>query len=264
MKIFSTLLFVCVLTFSFSQTLGIYEFTGAGACPNQNPSITAQPANGVFSDMTSFTVTCVSAQNVYNNSNWETSPNFNPDKYNEFTLTANQGFKLNLDSLIFASKTSSNNANWLVRSSLDNYATTIFSGTSSSTRDTIRKKFTTTFMNLPAVTFRFYCNGITAAGTTWRIDDVELKGAIVNSSASVAELNKEMFAIFPNPSNDFISVESTEVNKVLIFASNGQVVKSFSNDSNLEKLDISDLEKGIYFVQIYGQKSNSTVKFIKN
>jgi len=48
-------LFTAAITTSAWAQLGIYEFTGAGACPNQNPNVTTQPANSIFSSFSQST-----------------------------------------------------------------------------------------------------------------------------------------------------------------------------------------------------------------
>ena len=44
------LFFVVLSSFAANAQLGVYSFTGVGACPNQNPAVTLQPANAVFSN----------------------------------------------------------------------------------------------------------------------------------------------------------------------------------------------------------------------
>ena len=54
--LFSFLFFVLIGLAANAQ-LGVYSFTGVGACPNQNPSVTGQPANAVFSNYNNSGVT---------------------------------------------------------------------------------------------------------------------------------------------------------------------------------------------------------------
>ena len=67
--------------------------------------------------------------------------------------------------------------------------------------------------------------------------------------------------IVPNPANDFITIKKPfdEDLRVLIYDSQGRVVKEeFS-----EKIDISDLQKGFYFVRALGKQNNYSQTFIK-
>ena len=64
--------------------------------------------------------------------------------------------------------------------------------------------------------------------------------------------------IFPNPTSDFINVTGFKPNEnAIIINLNGQVLKSTKIDK--DRIDVSDLKTGIYFVKI----KNVFSKFIK-
>ena len=63
--------------------------------------------------------------------------------------------------------------------------------------------------------------------------------------------------VYPNPATDFISINSDE--NVEIFSLNGMKVYTNSNYKKDEKINLSQFEKGIYFVKT----NNQTTKFIK-
>ncbi|MDA3867270.1 MAG: GDSL-type esterase/lipase family protein [Salinivirgaceae bacterium] len=78
-----------------------------------------------------------------------------------------------------------------------------------------------------------------------------IKSLLPSASINKVETNKDDFTLYPNPTNGFISFE---INKKSIVAENatiyslqGQKVKSFVNT---QKLDISDLKKGMYMVSV--------------
>ena len=79
---------------------------------------------------------------------------------------------------------------------------------------------------------------------------LEIKNPVFNS-----------FKIYPNPTNDFVTVESeSTVDKIEVYNLLGQLI--ISQKSN--KINLSDYNKGIYMIQIVfenGQKS--TQKIIK-
>jgi hypothetical protein len=70
----------------------------------------------------------------------------------------------------------------------------------------------------------------------------------------IDELDNNNFALYPNPSNGNIIIESLKfdnINNVEIFDTTGKIVKQVeSTFDNKVKVDISNLEKGIYFVRI--------------
>ena len=90
------LFFVVLSSFAANAQLGVYSFTGVGACPNQNPSVTGQPANAVFSNYNNSGVNlaCVAATNAYEYRHWNTSGSIDLTEYNEFSITPNAGYNL--------------------------------------------------------------------------------------------------------------------------------------------------------------------------
>ncbi|MFN5416454.1 MAG: T9SS type A sorting domain-containing protein [Flavobacteriia bacterium] len=249
---------------SFSQVLGIYEFTGTGACPNQNPAITAQPTGATFSVMNSVGTTCVVTNNVYNASGWNPATTIDLTKYHEFAITADNGKLLVLDSLIFASRISTNTAKWYLRSDVDNFATDLSMGDNTATLDTFRVKLPVSHQGIQSVNFRFYVSSVTDDQRAWRIDDVTTKGLIVNSNLSVTKLENESFSIFPNPGNDNITIANknnlTDV-KVTFITSDGKIVKESLNET---VINVNSLEKGIYFIRISEANHVSTFTWLKN
>ena len=127
--LFTWLLFLLISSPVFAQ-LGTYSFTGPGTCPNQNPSVTSQPANAVFSDFTTIGTNCNIVNDIFESDTWNNTAVINLAQYNQFTITPNSGYNLTLDSLQFTEKTSQaqSGATWVIRSSLDGYTTDISSG----------------------------------------------------------------------------------------------------------------------------------------
>lgn len=67
---------------------------------------------------------------------------------------------------------------------------------------------------------------------------------------SISNKNENLIKIYPNPTKKFIQIESPSlINEITISNNQGTVVHSYKNYS-LQKLDISDLTKGIYFITI--------------
>ncbi len=92
------------------------------------------------------------------------------------------------------------------------------------------------------------------------VDDVSVT---VNDPVSVMENELVTFNVFPNPASDFISINSQEeILQVKIIDASGKEVH-FDKD-NLDKINVQNLEQGIYFIQISTTKGFSTQKFIKN
>jgi len=75
--------------------------------------------------------------------------------------------------------------------------------------------------------------------------------------------------IFPNPTNSTIVVEgfSDEINKISVIDNLGKIVlkKETTNSGFIsQKIDLSNLENGIYFIQITDSKNKVIKKVLKN
>ena len=88
----------------------------------------------------------------------------------------------------------------------------------------------------------------------------------VTGNLSTTETQKSATQVYPNPAKDFISIknEKTEDLSYQIFDISGKLILSGKSKSN-EKIDIQNLEKGNYFLQIQSENGqNENLKLIKN
>ncbi|MDR6967344.1 hypothetical protein J2X31_001355 [Flavobacterium arsenatis] len=75
---------------------------------------------------------------------------------------------------------------------------------------------------------------------------------------NVEEINDISHLMYPNPTSYFININGTEPNETItIINPNGQIVKSIKIEN--EKIDVSDLNPGVYFMK----NKNTYKKFIK-
>lgn len=71
------------------------------------------------------------------------------------------------------------------------------------------------------------------------------------------------FIIIPNPAKDYLTIQTNEViNEFSIFDLNGRLLKS--KKTNDKKINISDLNRGVYFIKIKSENKTSQEKFIKD
>ena len=70
------------------------------------------------------------------------------------------------------------------------------------------------------------------------------------------------FIVYPNPGNDFIQLKTElNYNNIVITDITGKIVKQIASS---DKIDISELTNGVYFIQVYNNPSIlKTIKFIK-
>jgi hypothetical protein len=82
-------------------------------------------------------------------------------------------------------------------------------------------------------------------------------------------LDEQNIAIYPNPftSDVYIDCSTLSGGQVTIVVSNvaGQqlIERSISNTGQIEKVDLSSLPKGMYFVNVTSDTGTTTVKVIK-
>ena len=85
------------------------------------------------------------------------------------------------------------------------------------------------------------------------------------SGISVPSVNELSLIVYPNPTTDFIIIKQRakrELN-VSVYNSMGQLVGVYLLNSNAEKIDLSKLISGIYYLSIETEHKRTTVKIIK-
>jgi hypothetical protein len=76
---------------------------------------------------------------------------------------------------------------------------------------------------------------------------------VTTNDVSITNYDKNDFIVYPNPTSNTIYIESNEttaLSSVSILDSKGAVIKSSQLKSTITSIDLSDVENGIYFVQI--------------
>ncbi|MFN2262229.1 MAG: T9SS type A sorting domain-containing protein, partial [Psychroflexus sp.] len=76
--------------------------------------------------------------------------------------------------------------------------------------------------------------------------------------------NLQKISLYPNPASDFFSLENTtnlQIQKVKIFDSAGKKISEV--EQNFEKINIQDLNSGLYFIQIETEKGKTVKQLLK-
>ena len=96
------------------------------------------------------------------------------------------------------------------------------------------------------------------------ISDIERGLFIVkkNTALSLQNFEKNSFRLSPNPTENFVNIESVnKIESIVIFDILGKKVLELSNlDSNLQTLDVTKLNSGVYVVKV---NQSNTLKLIK-
>lgn len=85
---------------------------------------------------------------------------------------------------------------------------------------------------------------------------------INNSTLSITENNIEKINLFPNPTNSHFKINAnTIIEKVELYDVLGKQVKSFKTSQ--DNYNIEGLKSGIYFVKVFGNRTQQIIKLIK-
>jgi predicted GH43/DUF377 family glycosyl hydrolase len=81
----------------------------------------------------------------------------------------------------------------------------------------------------------------------------------------VTNVNSGQINIYPNPASDLINLQTNEIGEhtIEITSVNGQLILSFKRSGSFHQIDLSSLQKGLYFITISLEDNVITRKIIK-
>lgn len=168
---------------TLGTTLGMYQFTGNTCATPVLGLTTAQPVNATFSNYAYNNVNCVSGTDYLNTDSWNTTATVDTSEYYSFIITPSACYALDLNQLKWMHRVSSTTglATVHVRSSLDNFASDIYTMTFTVTGSYVNEAVTlsSAFDALTGpVEFRFFLTGSAASTGAYRHEDVSVVGNI--------------------------------------------------------------------------------------
>ena len=89
--------------------------------------------------------------------------------------------------------------------------------------------------------------------------DYGLHGVVLNRVGNVQSLQAESWSIAPNPAKDFVNVWGSDIKEIIISDISGRIILSTSKTI----IDVSNLTKGVYFINIQTNNNREVKKFIK-
>ncbi len=213
--------------------------------------------------------------------------------YFQFTITPNVGNAITITGINFGSRSTTTGPKaFAIRSSVDNYTTNIATGTLTNTSAWALKLNN---VNISAglgapITFRIYGyngTGSNIANTAnWRIDDLAVLGSSNGFNAtSCYNLNistgltnfkpnqsndNSSISIYPNPAHQMLNVNFTSNHvsplQIKILDQMGRMIINKNTNAvqgrNIIPINVSRLQKGIYYLIINGNSNSSTHKFM--
>ena len=76
---------------------------------------------------------------------------------------------------------------------------------------------------------------------------------------NITENNEVAFVLYPNPTENYVTIESAKEAEVKIYSVNGQMLSQQNFSEGINTIDISNLNAGMYFVSVNG----TMVKIVK-
>lgn len=89
-----------------------------------------------------------------------------------------------------------------------------------------------------------------------------MTGDVRTTTLAVNEFDQSQITIYPNPATEYINITGLDnIKSVKILSIDGKLISSFKNS---EKINISKITAGVYFVEIVTDRSTiNRIKFIK-
>lgn len=80
---------------------------------------------------------------------------------------------------------------------------------------------------------------------------------------SVNETSVINVNIYPNPASDYISIEGEDIQDVTIYDISGRTLMTVEFRNNVQNINISDLNSGVYFLNIRTQEGSMIERIVK-
>lgn len=90
---------------------------------------------------------------------------------------------------------------------------------------------------------------------------------ITGPSVGISKIEKQVYNIYPNPAKSFVVIQDnsdSKITNIQLYSIEGKLIKSFNNDINNSKikLDLVNIQSGIYLLNIISNSSSSVQKII--
>jgi len=94
--------------------------------------------------------------------------------------------------------------------------------------------------------------------------DLDAVGILHLATSIQSSKNESEFKIYPNPAQDFISVITQEAGRIEVYSAQGLLLKEAVINKGANRLDISSLPQGVYFIVVISNDSRIVRRLIKN
>lgn len=114
----------------------------------------------------------------------------------------------------------------------------------------------------------FVTTGVTGntSSSTIKYDNYKVS-AVNTTTLSVNDIVSTKFNVYPNPATDVVTITNTEsigIDKITVTDINGRIVKTNNYNQQAEiQLNVSNLNAGVYILNVSTKEGTATKKFIK-
>jgi hypothetical protein len=115
-----------------------------------------------------------------------------------------------------------------------------------------------TIINLWSVYFTSFDTGY-AVGEAGTILKTTNGGVFIEEN----QLAETAINIFPNPTNDNLTIETTQKATIEILNIQGQIIKTAKSDGKETTIDLRNLSSGVYIIKAKTERGVAVKKFIK-
>lgn len=94
----------------------------------------------------------------------------------------------------------------------------------------------------------------------------EYKVIFVHGALAMEDVNETSYNVYPNPVKDILTVKAENMRQVEVYNSLGQLVKSINCNDDEVKINVNDMQNGMYFVNIIdnnGEMTTSKVSVLR-
>lgn len=143
--------------------------------------------------------------------------------------------------------------------------TSVFPSNPASFGNTVGAGWTYRFTFNTAGTYDYQCDPHAGSGMVGKIT---VNPKTVTSSQTLAD-GSEKLLLYPNPANQYIQLlvpnNYGRISSFKVYSVAGSVIdeKTFAENQESLRYDISQFKNGIYFMEISGENKRSVIKFIK-
>ena len=106
----------------------------------------------------------------------------------------------------------------------------------------------------------FYCDANKSTTSLIKITDF----INIENATMVSKIVENNIKLYPNPSNGKFTINGENINNIIVTDINGRIIKSINVNSNSININLSDKQKGIYFIKIDSNKNFIVRKIIIN